>query len=437
MLSFTLAVSCVTGIAFGLVPAFQATRTDVADGLRDGTRGTVGTHRAHRTRNLLVVVEVAMAVVLLVGAVLLIQTFVRLLSVDAGFRTDGLLTMEVALPRTLYDGPRSVEFFRQLTDRLAVVPGVQSVGVTSALPLTGSENLRQITIEGQPPPVPGRTSSPTTASCRRTTSGRWGSRRCPAIALTEPAAGSAPVLLINSTMATSFWPNQTAIGRRLKLTAYNQNSPWFTVVGVVGDTKHTALDSALRPQVYVHHRADPPSQMVVVMRTNGDPLGFAAVARAAVQEIDRNQPIGRLRTMKAVVDESVSSRRFTMFLAGTFAALALALSLVGLYAVVSFSVAERTREMGVRIALGASPTNLLTLVMTEGLSLAAAGVVLGLVAAFGMTRFMQTLLFGVEAHDATTFTVVPLLLFAAAAVGCVVPARRAMRVDPMVTLRAE
>jgi len=434
---FTLVVSCATGIAFGLVPAFQATRTDVADGLRDGTRGTIGAQRAHRTRNLLVVVEVAMAVVLLVGAVLLIQTFVRLLSVDTGFRTDGLLTMEVALPRTLYDGARSIEFFQRLTERLSVVPGVESVGVTSALPLTGPENLRQITIEGQPPPVPGQD---IVADYRVVSSDYFRTMGIPQVSgdrLIGPADSSAPVLLINSTMATSFWPNQTAIGRRLKLTAYNQDSPWFTVIGVVGDTKHTALDSALRPQVYVHHRTDPATQMVVVMRTTGEPTGFAAVARAAVQEIDPNQAIGKLRTMKAVVDESVSSRRFTMFLAGTFAALALALSLVGLYAVVSFSVAERTREMGVRLALGASPRNLLTLVMTEGLSLAAAGVALGLAAAFGMTRFMQTLLYGVAAHDATTFALVPLVLFAAATAGCIVPARRAMRVDPMVTLRSE
>jgi putative ABC transport system permease protein len=434
---FTLVVSCVTGIAFGLVPAFQATRTDVGDALREGARGTVGAQRAHRTRNLLVVVEVAMAVVLLVGAVLLIQTFVRLLSVDAGFRTDGLLTMEVALPRNVYDGQHTVDFFRRLTDRLSAVPGVQTVAVTSALPLTGAENIRQITIDGQPPPDPGQE---IVADYRVVSPEYFRTMGIPQVSgeqLAESADPSAPVLLINSTMATSFWPNQSAIGKRLKLTAYNQNSPWFTVVGVVGDTRHTALDSALRPQVYVQHTTDPLAQMVVVMRTTGDPLGFAAVARAAVQELDRNQPIGKLRTMKAVVDESVSSRRFTMFLAGTFAGLALALSLVGLYAVVSFSVAERTREMGVRLALGASPRNLLTLVMAEGLTLAAAGVVLGLVAAFGMTSFMRALLFGVAAHDATTFVLVPLLLFAAAAVGCIVPARRAMRVDPMVTLRAE
>jgi predicted permease len=309
--------------------------------------------------------------------------------------------------------------------------------VTSALPLTGAENLRQITLEGQPPPEPGQE---IVADYRVVSSEYFRAMGIPQVAgepLSPATDASPPVLLINSTMATSLWPNQTAIGRRLKLTAYNQDSPWFTVWGVVGDTKHTALDSALRPQVYVHHTVDPSQQMVVVVRTVGDPLGFAAVARAAVQELDRDQPIGKLRTMKAVVDESVSSRRFTMFLAGTFAALALALSLVGLYAVVSFSVAERTREMGVRIALGASPRNLLAMVMAEGLTLAAAGVALGLLAAFGMTSFMRALLFGVAAHDAATFVLVPLVLFAAAAAGCIVPARRAMRVDPMMTLRAE
>ncbi len=206
---------------------------------------------------------------------------------------------------------------------------------------------------------------------------------------------------------------------------------------MVGDTRHTGLDSSLRPQVYVEQRVDPAQQMVVVLRATGDPLGYVTVARAAVLEADRDQPVGQIRTMKAVVTESVSNRRFTMALVATFAILAFGLSLVGLYAVVSHSVAERSVEMGVRLALGASPLALLRLVLSEGMALAGMGVAIGLFGAFLMTRFMSAMLFGVTPHDALTFVTVPLLLFCAAALGCLVPARRAMRVDPIVALRAE
>ena len=233
------------------------------------------------------------------------------------------------------------------------------------------------------------------------------------------------------------WRGEDPVGRRIKLTSYDQPGPWFTVVGVVGDTRHTGLDSSLRPQVYVEQRVDPSPQMVVVLRASGDPLGYAAVARAAVLEADRDQPVGRMRTMRSVVAESVSNRRFTMALVATFAVLAFALSLVGLYAVVSHSVAERTREMGVRLALGASPAAMLRLVLGEGLALAGMGVALGLIGAFLVTRFMAAMLFGVQAHDTLTFVLVPVLLFIAAAAGCLVPARRAMRVNPITALRAE
>jgi putative ABC transport system permease protein len=249
----------------------------------------------------------------------------------------------------------------------------------------------------------------------------------------EPPAA----VVVNATMAATVWRGEDPIGRRIKLTSFEQDSPWFTVVGVVGDTRQTGLDSALRPQVYVEQRADPSQQMVVVLRATGDPLGYATVARATVLEADRDQPVGRIRPMTSVVIESVSNRRFTTAVVGTFAILAFALSLVGLYAVVSQSVAERTQEMGVRLALGASPAALLRLVLSEGMALAGMGVVLGLFGAFLVTRFMSAMLFGIAPHDALTFAAVPLLLFFAAAMGCLVPARRAMRVDPIVALRME
>jgi putative ABC transport system permease protein len=435
---FTVAVSGVTGLMFGIVPALQASHANLNEGLRDGTRGTSGSRRAHRTRSILVVVEMALAMVLLVGAVLLLQTFVRLLSVDAGFRPDGVLTMEVSLPRTSYTGPRSAEFFDRVTTRLSEVPGVQSVAVTSGLPLSGLENLRQITVEGRLRPLPGQE---IIADYRVVTAPYFKVMEIPQVsgqALPQTLSADAPsAVLVNSTMAATVWRGEDPIGRRIKLTSFDQDSPWFTVVGVVGDTRQTGLDRALRPPVSVAPRVDPSQEMVVVLRATGDPLGYAAVARATVLEADRDQPVGRIRPMKGVVAESVSNRRFTMALVGTFAILAFALSLVGLYAVVSQSVAERTREMGVRLALGASPAALLRLVLSEGMALAGMGVLLGLFGAFLMTRFMSAMLFGIAPHDALTFVVVPLLLFCAAAMGCLVPARRAMRVDPIVALRME
>lgn len=436
--AYTLTISILTGLVFGLAPASQATRCDMNEGLRDGGRGAVGSRRAHRTRDALVVVEVALAVVLLIGAVLLVQTFVRLTRVDAGFTPERVLTMEIALPRTSYPDSIAAAFFDRLIARLSALPGVESAGVTSGLPLTGSENLHQVTIEGWPRPAPG---SEILSDYRAVTPGYFeslGIARLSGSPLPQsPPAGESHVVVINETMAQRYWPGEDPIGRRVKLTSYDQPAPWLTVAAVVADTRHTALDGVLRPQVYVHQQQDPSQQMFVVLRTSSEPLSLAPAARQAVFELDPNQPVARIRTMTDVVAASVSDRRFNMFLLGLFAALAVTLSLIGLYAVVSYSVAERIREMGVRLALGAQPSNLVALVLGEGLRLAAAGVVLGLVAALVVTRFLEALLFGVNARDPYTFIGVPLLLLSAALLGCLIPARRAMRVDPMIALRAE
>jgi putative ABC transport system permease protein len=251
----------------------------------------------------------------------------------------------------------------------------------------------------------------------------------------RPGLESPRVLLVNSMMVETVFAGESPVGRRLKLTAYDQDSPWYTVAGVVGDTRHSGLDVAVRPQVYVHHMVEPALQMVVVLRTRDDPSGYAAVARAAVHELDQNQPAGRIRTMASVVSDAVSRQRFTMVLAGLFAVLALVLSLVGLFGVVSYTVAERTHELAVRFALGATPRTLLSLVLSDGLKLVGVGVALGLAAAFAMSRLLETQLFGVTAHDPITFASVPFLLIGAAIAGCLIPARRATRIDPMTALR--
>ena len=433
---FTALLSIVTGIVFGIVPAFQSARVDLAEGLREGSRGSIGSRRAHRTRNLLVILEVALAAMLLILASLLIQTFVRLLNVDTGFQARGVLTMEVSLPRSVYSERKPADFFERLVARLSAVPGVDTVAATSSVPLAGVENLRQVTIEGRPRPEPGKEVD---ADFRAVTSDYFKAMAIPHLngepLPVRPGPDSPRVLVINSMMAETVFAGENAIGRRLKLTAFDQNSPWFTVVGVVGDTRHTALDSVVRPQVYVHHNVEPSLQMVVVMRTRDDPSGYASVARAAVHELDPNQPAGRIRTMTDVVSDAVSRQRFTMVLAGLFASLALVLSLVGLFAVVSYSVAERTHELGLRFALGATPQTLLALVLSDGLKLVGIGVVLGLAGAFVLARFLETQLFGVSAHDPVTFAAVPVLLIGAAIAGCLIPARRATRIDPMTALR--
>jgi len=435
---FTALVSIATGVIFGIGPAIQATRLDVADGLREGSRGSVGNRKVRRTRNALVVAEVAAAVVLLIAATLLLQTFVRLMRVDHGFRSAGVLTAEVALAPSQYRGERVALFFESVMERLAAVPGIRSVAVTSALPLVGLENLRQVTIEGRPRPNPGEE---IISDYRVVSPAYFRVMGIPQLA-GEPLPISvgpeaAPVLLISRRMAETAFRGADPIGRRMKLTSVDQPGPWFTVIGVVGDTRHTALDTTMRPQVYVHLRFDPHQQMAVVLETGAGPSGYASIIRRMVSGLDRNQPVGRIRTMETIVAEAAGRQRFTMALVAVFAGLALVFALVGLYAVVSHSVAERVREMGVRLALGASPAGLLRLVLFESLRLVGAGVAIGIGLALGAMQFLSALLFGVSAHDPATFLAIPLVLFAAATLGCLVPARRAMRVDPMVTLRAD
>jgi predicted permease len=438
VLAFTLVMSLLTTAVFGLVPAVLASRCDPSDGLREGARGTVGSRRGRTLRKVLVVVEVALAVVLLVAAGLLTRTFVRLMQVPTGFVSRGVLTMEIALPPSVYRGSSAVTFFETLLGRIAALPGVAASGATSGLPLSGGENLTLVTAEGAPRPEPGRE---ILTDYRTVTPGYFTTLQIPtkdgAVFGDEVRAEGPRPIVVNETMARRLWPDRPALGRRIKLAAYEQDAPWYTVVALVGDTRQTGLETALRPQVYVHHRQDPSTHMAVVLRVPGDPLGIAPTARAAVLAVDPRQPVASVRTMDAVVEAAVSGRRFHVFLFAVFAALAVALAVVGLYAVVAYSVAERMREMAVRLALGARPLSLLTLVLREGLSLVAVGIGVGIGAALLLTRFLESLLFGVRARDATTFVVVPLLLLAAATVGCLIPARRAMRVDPAAALRSE
>jgi predicted permease len=436
--AFTSLLSLAVGIVFGAVPAWHSTRYNTAEGLREGARGAVGGRKATRTRNILVVVEVALAVVLLIGSVLLIQTFVRLTRVETGFRSDHILTMEVTLPKSRYSPERTAAFYRSVVAGMSSLPGVEAAGITSSVPLSARESLVPVTIEGNPVPQPGRE---LIAEYRVATPGYF---RVFGIPLREgdfppeaPPSAHAPLVVISETLARTGWPNGSALGHRVKLGSYWQDAPWFTVGGIVGDTRNASLDTSLRPQVYVHHASDAKEQMAIVLRASGDPALLAASARGVVQSIDPNQPVARVRTMDDIVATAIAARRFHMFLVGIFAALAVTLAVVGLYAVVSFSVAERIHEMGLRLALGARPANLLTLVLRDGLKLVATGAAIGIGVALVLTRFIETLLFGIHARDLATFLLAPLLLFGAGILGCLAPARRAMRTDPAIALRSE
>jgi putative ABC transport system permease protein len=343
--------------------------------------------------------------------------------------------MEIALPKTSYTPARAATFFVPLIERLAALPGVEAAGLTSGVPLSGSENLLPVTAEGQPRPESGHE---IISDYRIITSGYFEALGIPLVEGDSiQSSPEVPRVWINQTMARTLWPDRSAVGHRLKLTNYDRDGVWYTVAGVVGDTRYTGLDRGLRPQVYVHYTQDPKEQMAVVLRSFGDPTLLVTSARQAVQALDPNQPIARVRTMEQIVTTSVANRRFQMVLIGIFAGFAVLLAVVGLYAVVSYSVAGRMHEMGLRLALGARPVNLVHLVLQEGLRLVLLGMAIGIAAALALTRFLQALLFGVDARDTLTFVLAPALLLLAALVGCLAPARRAMRVDPAVALRAE
>jgi putative ABC transport system permease protein len=437
VLLFTLVVAVTTGLTFGLLPALQATGTKVAEGLREGARGTVGNRRAQRLRGVLVVGEVALAVVLLVGAALLVQAFAQLTRVDAGYDARQVLTLEVTLPST-YTGAQSGAFYQRLLERLEGLPGIENVGATSGLPLTGGDQLAQVAIEGAARPEPGQELM---AEYRTATNGYFDALRVPLLKgawLPDPAAvPGARYVLVSDRLARAAWPGEDPIGRRLKLGRYDVEVPWHTVVGVVGDTRHTALDVATRPQIYAHQARFPTGQMGVVLRTAGDPLRMAPSVRGVVAELEPAAPVTRIRTMEELMIASVAGRRFHMFVIGAFAVLALVLAIVGLYAVIAYSVAERIHEMCVRLALGARPATLLGMVLGEGMKLVGFGVLIGVLAALALTRVIESQLFGVEARDLRTFVLVPLVLAFVGLLGCLIPALRAMRVDPASALRGE
>ena len=440
VLGFTLLVSTVTGVIFGLAPALQAARFNQTETLKEGGRDSATGSSGKRIRGLLVMAEVAVSLVLLIGAGLLINSFLRLRNVDPGFRTDNLLTMKMVLPDSKYDEfARRTAFFADLIQRVEALPGVKSVAVTSNLPLYRQGNSIGITIEGKPAPPPGQELIVVTRMISRGYFDTMGIPLLSGTGFTDQETVTTPrVAVISETMARRFWPGEDPIGKRLATGRIQRPEDWTQVIGVVKDVRQFELTVDPKPQMYLPYRQRgffSPEDLVV--KTDVDPASMAATVRNAVWEIDKDQPVSNIRTMEEILLDSIARQRFSMLLLAIFAGVALLLAAVGIYGVMSYSVAQRTHEIGIRMALGAQTGAVLKLAVGYGLKLVIAGVAIGLVAAFALTRVMSTLLYGVTATDPTTFALISLLLVGVAALASYIPARRATKVDPMIALRYE
>jgi len=441
VLVFTLAVSAVTGVVFGLAPAWQTLKFDLHTALKEGGRTAMADSSQRRLSSLLVIAETAMAMVLLIGAGLLLKSFAHLLDVNPGFVTENVLTMQIGLPNAGYQQPQKrIQFMQQLEQSLAAAPEVSSVGFVTRLPLMSALNnvTTFLTIEGRQVPAAERPE----IDFRRASTGYFQTMGIPLLAgrlVTEQdVTNNTGAVVINDALAKRFFPAENPVGKRISTaTANGQQTQWQTIVGIVGSVRHFGLDVEPRPEVYYHTNTNPPFGPVVVIRTTADPERVISLARAKVRELDRNVPIANVSTMDKLVAQSVAQRRFGMFLVGIFAALALVLAVIGIYGVVSYSVAQRTQEIGVRMALGASAADVLKLVLKNGMLLAFIGVAVGLAAAFAATRLMTVMLFEVKPTDLATFAIVSVGLILVALLACYVPARRAMKVDPLVVLRYE
>jgi putative ABC transport system permease protein len=442
VLGFTALVVLVTGIGFGLIPALQTTRPDLQSVLKDAGRGSsAGAPRA-RVRSVLVVAEVAIALVLLAGAGLLLRSFERLLAVDTGFNPDNLLTLQVWLPwpneaekgryftqeqrRAFYD--RAVEQVRQ-------VPGVQSVALTTRLPLRGRNNTR-FTIEGRTPPAD---EAPPIAEFRAVTPGYFETMQIPILrgeGLPELADSvSAGAAVINRTMGEKYFPNDDPIGRRIQV--FGPDGPWLTIRGVVGDVRQVGLEEPPFEEIYMSALANAGQEMAMIVRTSDDPESRAAAVTRAIRSADPEQPVFAVMSMDRLIANASAERRFSLLLLTLFAAIALALSAIGIYGVMAYTTTQRRHEIGIRLALGAAGSDVLRLVVGQGMRLVLIGLVAGLFGAWALSRVLASQLFGVTAQDPLTYMTVALLLGVIALAATWLPAQRATRVDPMISLRTE
>jgi predicted permease len=440
VLGFTLLISLMTGVIFGLVPALQASMFNPNETLKEGGRDSTAGSRGNRIRGFLVIAEVAVSLILLIGAGLLINSFLRLRSVDPGFKSENLLTMKVVLSPLKYpDLTRRSVFYTNLIQRVEALPGVKSAAVTTNLPLYRQGNSTGIEIEGRPLPPPGqeiiittRVVSPhylTTMGIPLLKGRQFGPEE------TEKMPGA---VIISETMARRYWPGEDPIGKRLTPGRNAGPDDWFQIIGIAKDVRQFELNTDPKPQMYLPYvQADFFAPRDLVVKTDVDPIGMAATVRRAVWEIDKDQPVSDIRTMDEIAAESVARQRFSMLLLTIFASVALVLAAVGIYGVMSYSVAQRRSEIGIRMALGAQKSDVLKLTVGHGLKLVLIGVAFGVAGSFALTRLMTSLLFGVGATDPGTFIVISVVLVSVGLLANYIPARRATKVDPLAALRYE
>ncbi len=442
VLAFTMGLSILTGVIFGLAPALAASRPDPTWALKDGSRGATSTRG--RLRGALVVAELALSLVLLVGTGLMARSFVQLRQVDPGFRPDHVLVLSASLPAVTRDDDekaRWVAFFARASERLARLPGVRAVGAVTLLPLDNSSSDYSFEIENYVPRTPG--DGPDNEA--REVEGDYfaalgiplvrGRMIAPSDDLHAPR-----VVVINQAMAKRYWPNEEPLGKRLRLNmgGLNRDGEFSTVIGIVGDVHGFGLDQPAKAEMYFPHaQMRNASAMALAVRTTGAPLDLAPTARAALAEIDAQQPLFNVRTMNDLVAQSLAQRRFSLTLMLIFAGVALLLAAVGVYGVISYTVAQRTQEIGIRMALGATPASVLSMVVADGMRLVAAGLAVGLAGAFAVTRLVASMLYGVSASDVVTYAVIAIALGGVALLAIIIPARRATRVEPMLALRAD
>ncbi|MFI5175691.1 MAG: ABC transporter permease [Terriglobia bacterium] len=439
VLSFTMGVALVTGILFGLWPALQASSAFTHESLKEGGRsGTEGRGR-HRLRGTLVVAEVTLSLVLLAGAGLLIRSFWRLEDVDPGFQAQNVLTLRLSLPEARYGDPVKIRnFYRELVRRVRELPGVQAAGAISALPLSGQGSSGTTTIDTEAVPPDRRTPE---ADMRPITPGFFQAMRIDLLRgryFEEQDSETAnPVAIIDESMASTFWPNEDPIGKRLHRGGGKSTAPWMAIVGVVRHVRFRTLESASRVQVYWPEAQNPWPNLSLAIRAGSNPRGLVSAIEHQVQAIDPEEPVYAVRMMDELLARSLAQRRLSMWLLSLFAGLALILAAVGIYGVISYSVEQRTRELGIRMALGAGRTQVLGMILGHSLRLILAGVVLGLAGSLALTRLMSGLLFNVTASDPSTFAIVAGILLAVGLVAGYLPAHRATLINPVGALRQE
>jgi predicted permease len=440
VLGFTLAVSLLTGVIFGLAPALQASRPDLNETLKDSGRIATGSAGHRRVRSLLVVSEIALSLVLLVGAGLLMRSFVKLRAVDPGFNPQNSLVGRISLTRSKYGTKASViAFYDQFLDKIKSLPGVQSVAIRSYIPIAAKEGYanRSFFIEGRLVDLANQPQ----AFYNRVSPDLFHTMGIP-IQRGRPfdrqdVITAQNVIIINETLARRDFPGEDPIGKRITSRDNPKEEDWATVVGIVKDTIPRALDSDPVAEMYVPFAQQPASSMAFIIRTISKPEGLIAAVRQTAQSLDKDQPLYSVRTLESVMSEAVAEPSFRMFLLGIFALMALVLAMVGIYGVMSYSIAQHTHEIGIRMALGAQGSDVLKLAIGYGMTLTFVGVGIGLVASFALTRVMSQLLFDVKPTDPLTFTVIVLLVIGVALLACCLPARRAMKLDPIIALRCE